>query len=83
MSDEEIKMEAEPAVYYNGELVSDESEHAEWLDNPKANRMADALAMEGIEDILTPEQIILLYGDLGRAKLADLASGIPDSGKFK
>jgi hypothetical protein len=53
MSDEEIKMEAEPAVYYNGELVSDESEHAEWLDNPKANRMADALAMEGIEKSLT------------------------------
>jgi hypothetical protein len=75
MSDEEFEMEAEPAVYYNGDLMSDESEHAEWLNSPEGNRLADAMAMEGIEDILTPEQIISLYGDLGRAKLADLASG--------
>jgi hypothetical protein len=54
----EKEMKPEPAVYYNGQLVSDESEHAAMLDNPKANRMSDELAAEQARLLgLTEEEI--------------------------
>jgi hypothetical protein len=59
------RMEAEPAVYYNGE-VSDESEHLDWLDSPEGNRLADARAIEHARASgMTEEDITLLYGDQG------------------
>jgi hypothetical protein len=61
MGDEKIKMEAERAVYYNGELVSDASEHEEWLDSPEGDRLFIAMALRDIHKTLTPEQVKLLY----------------------
>jgi hypothetical protein len=61
MGDEKIKMEAERAVYYNGELVSDASEHEEWLDSPEGDRLFMAMALREIHKTLTPEQVKRLY----------------------
>jgi len=61
--DPEPKMEAEPAVYYQGE-VSDASEHEPMLANPLANKMADDLAAEQAREIGFSEEEIaqLIYG---------------------
>jgi hypothetical protein len=40
----EIELQAEPAVYFNGKR-SDASEHLAWLDNPEANALADEEAI--------------------------------------
>jgi hypothetical protein len=54
-------MEPEPAVYFDGQLVSDESEHAAMLDNPRANRMSDELAADQAREIGFSEDDIKKY----------------------
>ncbi len=54
------EMQAEPAVYIDGK-VSDESEHAEMLDNPYANHLADMAAVKWArEQGLAEDQIAAL-----------------------
>ena len=40
------KMEPEPAAYFEGKLISDESEYTPMLGNATANAMADQLAVK-------------------------------------